>query len=108
MLVGARYKVTVGEVEQQHRAEVDELVEELATAGAAELSINLAAGSAPLPERLADYTRLVSHFPTAVKEFAWRNGWFWDISKARLAAGQPDPCPKHTALLREVVPQLVA
>ena len=107
MLVGARHKVNVGGVEQMHREEVDALVDELAAAGAAELGMELAAGEAPLSERLAEYSQSVSDFPTAVKEFVWRNGWFWGISKARLAAGQSDPCPRHTALLKDVAPQLV-
>lgn len=44
----------------------------------------------------------VAHFPTAVKEFSWRNGWFYGLSQAAAAAGQPDPCPTHTAWLKEV------
>ena len=108
MLVGAAHKVTVGEVEQRHRDQVDPLIEELAAAGARELGLEQAPRGAPLPERLAEYTRSVSHFPTAVKEFPWRNGWFWGISQARLAEGQPDPCPQHTALLKEVAPQLLS
>ncbi|KAK9839627.1 hypothetical protein WJX81_001602 [Elliptochloris bilobata] len=107
MLVGARHKTNVGGVERQHRAEVDALVTELAGAGAAELGIEPAAGGAPLPERLAEYSRSVSVFPTAVKEFVWRNGWFWSLSSRRLAEGRPDPCPRHTALLKEVAPELV-
>lgn len=44
----------------------------------------------------------VAHFPTAVKEFPWRNGWFYGLTQAAAAAGQPDPCPTHTAWLKEV------
>mgnify|MGYP001807726766 CR=1 FL=1 len=41
-------------------------------------------------------------FPAPRPQFPWRNGWFYGLSQKALAAGQPDPCPKHTALLREV------
>ena len=44
----------------------------------------------------------VAHFPTAVKEFPWRNGYFYGVSKAAAAGGLPDPCPTHTAWLQEV------
>ena len=42
----------------------------------------------------------MAHFPTAVKEFEWRNGWFHAISAAAVAAGKPDPMPQHTAGLK--------
>jgi hypothetical protein len=44
----------------------------------------------------------VAHFPTAVKEFEWRNGFFHGVSTSALDAGKPDPFPTHTALLRSV------
>jgi len=44
----------------------------------------------------------VAHFPTAVKEFQWRNGWFYGLSQAAGAEGRADPCPTHTAWLKEV------
>ena len=44
----------------------------------------------------------MAHFPTAVKEFEWRNGWFYGLSAAALAAGKVDPFPTHTAWLKEV------
>ena len=48
------------------------------------------------------YARSVAHFPTAVKEFEWRNGWFHDLSKAALAKGLPDPMPVHSAGLAKL------
>eukprot|EP00962_Isochrysis_galbana_P054830 scaffold26472_cov120-Isochrysis_galbana.AAC.1 len=60
----------------------------------AALGIKLAPGAY---DRLAAYGRAVSHFPTAVKEFHWRNGWFHDISRRAVAEGRPDPTPLHTA-----------
>lgn len=101
MLVGARHGgVSVGDVESKHAAEVDALIAELATAGAAALGgLTLGPDLAP---RLRAYARSVAHFPTAVKEFEWRNGWFWAASRAAAEAGRPDPTPLHTALLKEV------
>ncbi|EFJ52681.1 hypothetical protein VOLCADRAFT_54899 [Volvox carteri f. nagariensis] len=99
MLVGAKHKVSVGQVEAQHTGEVSELIRELCTAGAAELGVELAGGEV---ERLNAYARSVAHFPTAVKEFSWRNGWFYGLTQKALTAGRPDPCPLHTQLLTEV------
>lgn len=101
MLVGAKHGgVTVGAVEAEHAAEVEALITELGAAGAAALGVALDA--ATLPARLRAYARAVAHFPTAVKEFPWRNGWFWEASQKAAAEGRPDPTPLHSALLREV------
>ena len=45
-----------------------------------------------------------------MKEFEWRNGWFYDITEAALKAGKADPLPLHTAGLKElgVVKEAVA
>jgi hypothetical protein len=53
---------------------------------------------------------VVAHFPTAVKEFEWRNGWFYAITEAAVKDGKADPCPLHTAGLKElgVVKEAVA
>eukprot|EP00889_Picochlorum_renovo_P008214 jgi/Picre1/35244/NNA_002706.t1 len=53
-------------------------------------------------ERLNAYARSVSHFPTAVKEFPWRNGYFHGLSSTAAANGDADPCPLHSSLLKEV------
>lgn len=92
-------QANVGAVEKDHKEEVSKLFSELAAAGAAELGITLDAG---VVDRLNAYSRSVAHFPTAVKEFTWRNGWFHEISKRAVAAGKADPCPIHSALLKEV------
>jgi hypothetical protein len=99
MLVGAKHKLSVGEVESQCPGEVGALMRELAAAGAAALGVEVAPG---MTERLMAYARSVAHFPTAVKEFEWRNGYFWGLTQAALAEGRPDPCPLHTSLLKEV------
>jgi len=100
MLVGAlNGGVTVGEVEAEHAEELRAMVGELCAAGESELSVKLAEGAY---ERLAAYGRSVSHFPTAVKEFGWRNGWFYDITAKARARGLPDPMPRHTAGLAQL------
>jgi len=99
MLVGAKHGGTVGDVEAKHTADVTALINELAAAGAAELNVTLDDG---VVDRLNAYARTVAHFPTAVKEFEWRNGWFYAISERALQAGKDDPCPMHTAWLKEV------
>eukprot|EP00965_Chrysotila_dentata_P072546 2396997-Pleurochrysis_carterae.AAC.2 len=99
MLVGARHGCTVGEVESAHADELRSLVGELVAAGEAKLGIKLSEGAF---DRLAAYGRSVAHFPTAVKEFEWRNGWFYSISKSALAEGKSDPMPLHTSWLQEL------
>lgn len=99
MLVGAKHKASVGDVESQHTQEVSDLISELAGAGSAALGVQLQPG---VVDRLNAYARSVAHFPTAVKEFEWRNGYFWGLSQSAAAEGRPDPCPMHTALLKEV------
>jgi hypothetical protein len=97
MLVGATHPgATVGDVEQKHGEEVVALIEELAAGCAAAEGVSFQPNLAP---RLCAYARSVAHFPTAVKEFEWRNGWFWGLSTAARAAGRPDPFPLHSALL---------
>lgn len=98
MMVGALHQCNVGEVESQYRSEVDELIAQLATAVSA--TEDVAWERLRLCDRLAAYARSVAHFPTAVKEFEWRNGAFYDISMAAEKAQRPDPCPKHTEGLK--------
>ncbi|XVE91178.1 hypothetical protein DITRI_Ditri20bG0133500 [Diplodiscus trichospermus] len=100
MLVGARHPgATVGIVEKEYRSEVSSLIAELAAAAAAEKGIIF---EEAMEDRLCAYSRAVTHFPTAVKEFKWRNGWFYSISEKAIAKGKPDPCPLHTAWLKEL------
>jgi hypothetical protein len=100
MAVGVRHGgCSVGRVESEHGDEATALVRELAAAGAGALGISLRPG---VVERLAAYARSVAGYPTALKEWEWRNGWFQGLSRAALAAGRPDPCPLHSALLAEL------
>ena len=78
---------------------MSKLIRELSAAGERELGIRLDSG---VVERLCAYSRSVADFPTAVKEFPWRNGFFHDISQQAQQEGQADPCPTHTAWLQEV------
>ncbi|KAL0723615.1 hypothetical protein Bca4012_038214 [Brassica carinata] len=92
MLVGARHPgATVGMVSR--------LIQELAAAAAAEKGLTFEDN---MVERLCAYSRAVAHFPTAVKEFKWRNGWFYSLSEKAIADGKPDPCQLHTQWLREL------
>ncbi|XP_042504461.1 uncharacterized protein LOC122081407 isoform X2 [Macadamia integrifolia] len=100
MLVGARHPgATVGVVEKEYRSEVGSLISELASAAAAEKGLVF---EEAMEERLCAYSRAVAHFPTAVKEFKWRNGWFYSLTEKALAKGKSDPCPLHTAWLKEL------
>jgi ketopantoate reductase len=100
MLVGARHPgATVGAVEMEYRSEVSRLIAELASAAAAEKGLVF---EEAMDDRLCAYARAVSHFPTAVKEFKWRNGWFYSLSEKAIAEGKPDPCPLHTTWLKEL------
>ncbi|KAK4761068.1 hypothetical protein SAY87_005961 [Trapa incisa] len=100
MLVGARHPgATVGAVEREYRSEVSILIAELASAAAAENDLVF---EDAMEDRLCAYSRAVAHFPTAVKELKWRNGWFYSLSEKAIALGKPDPCPIHTAWLKEL------
>ncbi|KAK9282370.1 hypothetical protein L1049_005287 [Liquidambar formosana] len=100
MLVGARHPgATVGVVEKEFRSEVSSLIAELASAAAEEKGIVF---EEAMEDRLCAYSRAVAHFPTAVKEFKWRNGWFYSLSEKSIAEGKPDPCPLHTSWLKEL------
>ena len=44
-------------------------------------------------ERLAAYTDVVADFPCGVKEFEWRNQYFYDLGD--------NVCSSHNGLLRE-------
>lgn len=78
MLVGARHPgATVGVVEKEYRSEVSSLIAELASVAAAERGLSFGEG---MEERLCAYSRAVAHYPTAVKEFKWRNGWFYSLT----------------------------
>ncbi|KAJ1410007.1 hypothetical protein SESBI_22242 [Sesbania bispinosa] len=100
MLVGARHGgVSVGVVENEFRSELCSLISELASAAASEKGLTF---EEAMEDRLCAYSRAVAHFPTAVKEFKWRNGWFYSLSEKATAQGKQDPCPLHTQWLKEL------
>jgi len=59
-----------------------------------------AAFPAGLADRLCAYARSVAHFPTALKEVEWRNGWFMELTFDASDSSLPDPLPRHTELMR--------
>uniref|UniRef100_A0A0G4I1T6 Ketopantoate reductase C-terminal domain-containing protein n=1 Tax=Chromera velia CCMP2878 TaxID=1169474 RepID=A0A0G4I1T6_9ALVE len=101
MLVGAKNGgVTVGEVQEKYTKEVTDLVNELAKAVSEKEGVTFNPG---MVERLAAYTMSVAHFPTAVKELPWRNGFFQQLSETAAKEGRGDPCPLHSEWLEGVL-----
>lgn len=101
MLLGVKYQCTVGEVEQNHRQEVHQLVSELSTLITTYYPHIIIADN--LEERLCGYARAVANYPTAMKEYPWRNGWFVSLAQNNAATVlKEDPCPLHTQLLQEI------
>jgi len=91
MLVGtAKESKSVGEAGSEHGELVEKVVNELVAAVSAEEGISFKPATM---ERLAAYTDVVSNFPCAVKEFEWRNQYFFDLGD--------EACPTHNSLLRE-------
>ena len=91
MLVGtAKGCSSVGQAGQEYKDLVEQVVNELVAAVSAKEGIEFQEGTM---ERLAAYTDVVSDFPCAVKEFEWRNQYFYNLGD--------EACPTHNALLRE-------
>eukprot|EP01041_Mallomonas_annulata_P006639 gene6639-13449_t len=105
MAVGVKHKCTVGEVESKHNEEIRQLIDEMAKATEKKATgVKFPVG---LGDRLCAYSRSVAHFPTALKEQEWRNGWFLDLSFDAAERGRDDPIPHHTALMGSAEGQLV-
>jgi hypothetical protein len=91
MLVGAVKECkSVGEAGSEHGELVQQLVNELTAAISAKEGIAFPEGTMA---RLAAYTDVVSGFPAAVKEFEWRNKYFYDMGD--------EAVPTHNALMGE-------
>eukprot|EP00581_Thalassiosira_minuscula_P008271 CAMPEP_0183710070 /NCGR_PEP_ID=MMETSP0737-20130205/5937_1 /TAXON_ID=385413 /ORGANISM="Thalassiosira miniscula, Strain CCMP1093" /LENGTH=302 /DNA_ID=CAMNT_0025938293 /DNA_START=21 /DNA_END=929 /DNA_ORIENTATION=+ len=91
MLVGtAKDCSSVGQAGSDHAQLVQDIISELVAAVSAKEGITFAEGTI---ERLAAYTDVVTDFPCGVKEFEWRNQYFYDLGD--------DACPIHNGLLRE-------
>lgn len=91
MLVGtAKECKSVGQAGKDHPELVASVIEELIAAVAAKEGLSFAPGTL---ERLKAYTVTVADFPCGVKEFEWRNQYFYDLGNAA--------CPVHNGLLQE-------
>jgi hypothetical protein len=91
MLVGtAKECKSVGQAGTEHAELVQKVVNELLAAVEKKEGIKFPQGAM---ERLAAYTDVVSDFPCAVKEFEWRNQYFYKLGD--------DECPTHNQLLRD-------
>lgn len=97
-LIGAVHgNITMGEVARMHTREVTEMSVELAQM----VRFTLTVGMLPdIEKRLLAYARVVKDFPTGIKEFKWRNGFFYDYSLLARKKGFPDPSPMHTYVHR--------
>jgi hypothetical protein len=91
MLVGAAKGCkSVGEAGSEHGEVVEQIVNELVAAVSAKEGITFPEGTMA---RLAAYTDVVAGFPCAVKEFEWRNKYFYDLGD--------EAVPTHNGLLKE-------
>lgn len=91
MLVGtAKECKSVGQAGSEYADLVETVINELVLATSAKEGITFPEGTL---ERLKAYTDKVANFPCAVKEFEWRNQYFYNLGD--------DACPTHNALLRE-------
>lgn len=91
MLVGtAKECASVGQAGAEHTELVQSIVSELCAASAEKEGITFKDGTM---ERLAAYTDVVTDFPCGVKEFEWRNEYFYKLGDEK--------CPIHNGLLRE-------
>jgi hypothetical protein len=94
MLVGtAKQCKSVGQAQSDHTDLVQSVITELTNAVSAKEGITFSEGTI---ERLAAYTDVVTDFPCGVKEFEWRNEYFY-----KLKDGEEEACPIHNGLLSE-------
>lgn len=93
-LIGAVHgNISMGEVSRMHVKEVTELATEMAQM----VRFTLTVGMLPdIEERLLAYGHKVKDFPTALRDFEWRNGFFYDYSQLAMKNGFPDSTPMHT------------
>ena len=83
----------MGRVATNHVGEVRDLVRELSTMIRFSLTVGMLSG---IEDRLIEYALSVPDFPTAIKEFEWRNGYFYGKSVVAKENGFPDQTPMHT------------
>lgn len=95
MLIGtAKGCSSVGQAAKEHGDLVEAVVNELGVAVSDKEGIAFPEGTM---RRLAAYTDVVADFPCGVKEFEWRNQYFYNLGD--------DACPIHNGLLRECAAQ---
>lgn len=88
-------RCTVGQAVTVHAAQFVALLAELAPLGAAALGLAWSqADIAPCAAKLTAYSLTIADYRAAIKESAWRNGWFADQARS---TGAATPC--HNALL---------
>ena len=77
------YDVSVGSVVEYHRDQVRTLTVELLQVACTALNLELPSPTEQeaLIERLCEYSLTIASYKGAVKEWKWRNGWFWDRQK---------------------------
>lgn len=91
MLVGtANGCASVGEASKDYPGQIATIVNEMKSALERKYGIVFEQGTL---ERLASYTDVVADFPCGVKEFEWRNEFFWNLGDELV--------PTHNKLLRE-------
>ena len=96
MLVGtAKGCKSVGQAGSEHNGLVTEVITELMKAIEQHENVTFSEGIVP---RLAAYTDVVTDFPCAVKEFQWRNQYFYNLKESD---GTTAACPIHNQLLQE-------
>jgi len=91
MLVGAANGCqSVGDASKNHKEQIETIINELVKAVSEKENIIFQSGTI---NRLESYTEVVADFPCGVKEFEWRNKYFWDLGD--------DLVPTHNNLLKE-------
>jgi hypothetical protein len=98
-LIGSVHgQITMGQVADKHTDEVQDLVLELGKMMRFTLTVGM---GSDIEKRLVEYARSVKDFPTAIKEFEWRNGFFYRYSKLATSRGLDDQTPMHTGYLED-------
>ena len=87
------YDQTVGEICRTQEAQARNLIAELQEVAQRELHIRL---DDLVAQRLIDYSLSIPDYKGAVKEWPWRNGWFWDREQS----------PLHRHYLQRVITDL--
>lgn len=75
------YNKNVGDLVQAHRDEIEKLTEELSAIIAEKENVQMPFDTS---EKLCDYSMKISDYIGDVKEWSWRNGWFWDYKQTDL------------------------